>query len=75
MIEQDVIQEVLKIQNEKTRFLADSIVESAELFKMTLDFKYIINIIMQIDTTLLTNGVFLREVLDTVEETNYSCDN
>lgn len=64
----EVITQVLEIQNRETEELAQRIVESAVRFKNTHDFQHFIDILKMMNKTLLTNGVFLRELLDTLED-------
>lgn len=66
----DVIKQVLEIQNKDTEVLAEAMVQNAQLFQDTLDFQYLINILGNIERTLLANGVFLQELLDVLDETN-----
>lgn len=66
----DVIKHVLEIQNKDTEVLAEAMVQNAQLFQDTLDFQYLINILGNIERTLLANGVFLQELLDVLDETN-----
>lgn len=64
----NALQEVLQIQNANTEVLADRVVESAVLFRDTHDMQHLVHIMKLIDKTLLENGVFLREVLDILED-------
>ena len=66
----DVIKQVLEIQNRDTEILAEGIVQNALLFQETLNYQYLIDTLQNIEKTLLTNGVFLRELLDVLDETD-----
>lgn len=66
----DVIRQVTELQNKDTEMLAEAMVQNALLFQETLDYKYLIDTLENIEKTLLTNGVFLRELLDVLDETN-----
>lgn len=68
----DIVQTVLEIQNDNTEKLADVLVSAAVGFRETKDFAYFIDILQTIDKTLLENGVFLREFLDTLEDSKYN---
>lgn len=67
----DVIKQVTELQDQETKELASSMVESAVLFEDSLDFKHYFDFILKMQKILLTNGIFLRELLDTLEETDY----
>lgn len=67
----DVIAQVLQIQNEDTSLLAPALVEASVRFRETKDFSAFVDILILIDRTLLSNGVFLRDFLDALEETGY----
>ena len=67
----DVIKRVLELQNQETKELASSMVESAVIFEDSLDFKHYFDFILRMQKILLTNGIFLRELLDVLEETDY----
>ena len=67
----DVIAQVLQIQNEDTSLLAPALVEASVRFRETKDFSAFVDILILIDRTLLSNGVFLRDFLDALEEPGY----
>lgn len=67
----DVIKQVTELQDQETKELASSMVESAVLFEDSLDFKHYFDFILKMQKILLTNGIFLREVIDVLEETDY----
>ncbi len=67
----DVIRQVTELQNQETKQLASSMVESAILFEDSLDFKHYFDFILKMQKILLTNGIFLRPLLDILEETDY----
>ena len=67
----DVIKRVLELQNQETKELASSMVESAVIFEDSFDFKHYFDFILKMQKILLTNGIFLREVIDVLEETDY----
>lgn len=67
----DVIRQVTELQNQETKELASSMVESAVLFEDSFDFKHYFDFILRMQKILLTNGIFLRELLDVLEETDY----
>ena len=67
----DVIAQVLQIQNEDTSLLAPALVEASVRFRETKDFSAFVDILILIDRTLLSNGVFLRDFLDALQETGY----
>jgi len=67
----DVIRQVTELQNQETKELASSMVESAVLFEDSFDFKHYFDFILKMQKILLTNGIFLRELLDVLEETDY----
>ena len=67
MIEQS-LQEILDTQNENIERLANRMVESAMLFQNEHDMRYLFDFLIQLDATLSENGVFLRDILDRLED-------
>lgn len=60
--------EIIKIQNEQTEILAKKNVVLAQRFAEHKNMQQLIDQIQNIEKILLTQGIFLQEVIDLLED-------